>query len=156
MAVVWSLTGLWYGADWTFALWGLWCGVLLFLEKLFLGKILKAVPKVLGWIYTMAVMAFGGVLFALEVLSQIRAYLLAMVGGNGASIADDRFFYLGTEYLPLLVLGLVASSPLVSILAKKLEEDRTGLSMACYRFGEKVFPGLLLIASLFLIVTGGV
>lgn len=156
MAVVWGLTGLWYGADWTFALWGLWCGVFLLLEKLFLGKILKAAPKVLGWLYTMVVMAFGGILFALDDLPQIRAYLLAMVGGNGASFADNRFFYLGREYLPLLVLGIVASTPLVGTLVKKLEEGRTGAAMACYRFGEKVFPGLLLIVSLFLTVTGGV
>lgn len=156
MALVWGLTGLWYGADWTFALWGLWCAVFLLMEKLFLGKILRAAPKILGWIYTMVVMAFGAMLFALDDFPQIRAYLLAMVGGNSASFADNRFFYLGMEYLPVLALGIVASTPLVSTLVKKLEAGRTGAAMACYRFGEKVFPCLLLLASLFLIVTGGV
>lgn len=36
--VVWGLTGLWHGADWNFLLWGLYYGVLLLIEKLWLGK----------------------------------------------------------------------------------------------------------------------
>ena len=154
MAAAWALTGLWYGADWTFALWGLWCGAFLLLEKLFLGRILKAAPKVVGWLYTIVVMALGGTLFALDDLTQVRTYLLAMVGGNGGSLVDARFFYLGLEYLPILVLSLIASAPFAAALAKKLREGRTGAAMAFWRFGEKVIPGLLLIASLFLIVAG--
>ena len=38
--VVWGLTGLWHGADWNFLLWGLYYGVLLLIEKLWLGKYL--------------------------------------------------------------------------------------------------------------------
>ena len=45
--VVWGLTGLWHGADWNFLLWGLYYGVLLLIEKLWLGKYLERLPKAL-------------------------------------------------------------------------------------------------------------
>ena len=35
--IVWALTGLWHGAGWNFVLWGLYFGVLLILEKRFIG-----------------------------------------------------------------------------------------------------------------------
>ena len=41
IAIVWFTTGLWHGAAWNFVLWGVYFGVLLVLEKLFLGKVLS-------------------------------------------------------------------------------------------------------------------
>lgn len=156
MAVVCGLTGLWYGADWTFLLWGLWCALFMLLENLFLEKILKALPGFVGWVYTTVVMAFGWVLFAMDQLPRAGMYFLSMFGRNGAPLADDRFFYLGREYFLILVLGILSSMPLVNILVKKLEGRRNGAAMACYRLGEKVIPGVLLIVSLVLIVSRGV
>ena len=47
LAIVWLLTGFWHGADWNFVLWGFYYFVLLALEKLFLGKLLKRIPNLL-------------------------------------------------------------------------------------------------------------
>ena len=38
LMVVWGLTGIWHGASWNFLLWGLYFGVLIIAEKLFLLK----------------------------------------------------------------------------------------------------------------------
>lgn len=38
--IVWLLTGFWHGASWNFVVWGLYFGVLLILEKLFLLRLL--------------------------------------------------------------------------------------------------------------------
>jgi len=43
--IVWLLTGLWHGASWNFVIWGLFFGILLLIEKLFLGKKLEKLPK---------------------------------------------------------------------------------------------------------------
>ena len=43
--VVWMLTGLWHGANWNFVLWGVYYGVLLMIEKLFLLKWLDKLPN---------------------------------------------------------------------------------------------------------------
>ena len=47
LAIVWALTGLWHGASWNFVLWGVYFGILLVLEKLFLLRWLKRLPAVL-------------------------------------------------------------------------------------------------------------
>lgn len=36
--IVWFLTGFWHGANWNFMLWGVYFGVILLCEKLFLAK----------------------------------------------------------------------------------------------------------------------
>lgn len=41
---VWSLTGLWHGANWTFVCWGLWFFVLLSFEKLVWGQGAREAP----------------------------------------------------------------------------------------------------------------
>ena len=50
--VVWMLTGLWHGANWNFVLWGVYYGVLLMIEKLFLLKWLDKLPNWIGHIYS--------------------------------------------------------------------------------------------------------
>ena len=59
--IVWMLTGIWHGASWNFLLWGLYYGILLLVEKFFLGKYLKG--KVLPRIYVMLLTILGFVLF---------------------------------------------------------------------------------------------
>lgn len=41
IAVVWALTGLWHGASWNFVAWGMYFGVILILEKLWILKWLE-------------------------------------------------------------------------------------------------------------------
>ena len=59
--IVWTLTGLWHGADWNFVIWGLYYFVLLVIEKAFLLKFLKnsrnnikiipVVATLVGWVF---------------------------------------------------------------------------------------------------------
>ena len=42
--IVWFVTGFWHGAEWNFILWGLYFGVLLVIEKLFLGGVVNKSP----------------------------------------------------------------------------------------------------------------
>jgi alginate O-acetyltransferase complex protein AlgI len=46
--IVWFLTGLWHGASWNFILWGLWFGLLIMVERLFLRKVLDKLRPSLG------------------------------------------------------------------------------------------------------------
>ena len=76
--VVWGLTGLWHGADWNFLLWGLYYGVLLLLEKLWLGKYIERLPKALRWLLCMIIVCIGWVMFDLTDFAQMRAALARM------------------------------------------------------------------------------
>ncbi|MDA0000887.1 hypothetical protein OFR34_07970 [Brachyspira hyodysenteriae] len=39
--IVFFATGLWHGASFNFVLWGLWHGLFLVIERIFLGKLLE-------------------------------------------------------------------------------------------------------------------
>ena len=83
--VVWSLTGLWHGADWTFLCWGLWFFLLLTLEKLWLGKVLSKLPRLFGHLYALAAVLIGWVFFNSRSLSYAISFLRALfVPGTGA------------------------------------------------------------------------
>ena len=44
-----ALTGFWHGAQWNFLFWGLYYGLLLLAEKLFLGRLLERLQEQ-GWL----------------------------------------------------------------------------------------------------------
>lgn len=147
ICVVWLLTGIWHGAGWNFLLWGLWFALALVLEKLFLGRALAWLPKGVGRLYTMLVVLVGWVLFALETPAGIGACLRAMAGAAGG-LVDTRGLYFCREYGVLLAIAVLASTPLLGGIARKLEKARTGVGIAIFRFGEKVIPAVLLLLSI--------
>lgn len=145
--VVWMLTGIWHGAGWNFLLWGLWFAFWLVLEKIFLGRVLKQLPRAVGILYNCAIVLAGWVLFALESPGQIAGYLKAMIGGAGG--LSDRFgCYLGREYALFFAAAAVAATPLLGTIVRRLEKSRTGFGMAFYRVGEKIIPAAILLFSI--------
>lgn len=152
VAVVWGLTGMWYGADWTFLLWGLWMAGFLMLEKLFLRKVLEVMPGVLNWFYTTAIAALGWVFFAVANLAEAKEYLFSLFGQGTAGLWDMRFIYLSREYLPIILVGILASTPIFSAAAESLKNRKTGFCIALYRLGEKVIPPALFLLSLIWII----
>jgi len=117
--VVWALTGLWHGAGLNFICWGIYYGVVLLLEKLVLGRFLEKLPTVISRLYTMLVVVVGWIFFASESFASAGTYLVAMFGGaNGISGSHPQI----VAWIPMLFVGAVAATPLVSGLYRKLEE----------------------------------
>lgn len=76
---VWSLTGIWHGANWTFLAWGLWFFVLLTAEKLWLGKALSRLPRVFGHVYALLAVLIGWIFFNSRSLPDALGFLRALV-----------------------------------------------------------------------------
>lgn len=114
--IVWFLTGAWHGASWNFILWGVYFGVILILEKIFILKILDKAGKVLSHIYTIILILIGWVIFAFEDLSEIGTYLYAMFNVNNF-INNETLYYL-KNYGLITIIGIICST----ILAKKFIE----------------------------------
>ena len=77
--LVWFLSGLWHGANWTFVVWGLYHACFLMLEI----KVpkMKRLPKVAGHIYTMLVVLVGEVIFRAPSLSEAGRFIGKMFTG---------------------------------------------------------------------------
>ncbi len=120
IAIVWALTGLWHGASWNFVYWGLYYAVILIIEKQFLKKNLEKLPVILQRAYTLFIVVFGWMLFALEDTAQLKAYLPKMFGfglKTGAAAIS-----LVLAYMPLLIIALFASTPYAKQLFLSLKE----------------------------------
>lgn len=124
LMVVWGLTGLWHGASWNFALWGLYFGILLILERLFLGKWLEKLPKWLSNLYMLVLVVLGWALFDFTEMSELGPYLASLFTvGKAGVISHDALVY-AANYLPVLIAACIGSTPIVKklhdgIIAKK-------------------------------------
>lgn len=158
--IVWLLTGIWHGAGFNFLLWGLYFGVLLLAEKLFLKGILERLPRAAGIFYAQVLVILGWVLFAFEDMGQIGVWLSQMAGfyrtaaGSFLPLATDRTVYLFLSNLLLLgasVLGATRLPALGAGFAMKLLEKKKGAREVL----ELSFCLLLLLFSTAFLVNAG-
>ena len=100
--IVWCLTGFWHGASWNFVIWGLYFGVLLSMEKVFLLQWLCK-HRILSHIYTLVLVTISWVIFAFDDISEAGLYLKAMFGLNGAEPFSARtLYYISTNAVVLI------------------------------------------------------
>lgn len=144
--IVWMLTGLWHGASWNFVLWGLYFGALLILERLFLGKLIAKLPKVLQIGYTLLLVVFGWVLFEMTDLSQMGQFFSVMFGVSGSGLADKYAVFTLLNNLLLFVLCAVGATTVTDGLIVKMSRKfhkavsvvlpivQTGLLLICIAF----------------------
>lgn len=116
--VVWSLTGLWHGAGLNFICWGLYYGIILLVEKLLLGKLLKRLPVIISRMYTLLVVIIGWIFFAAESFEKAKEYLTSMfTAANGIWGSAPQ----NIAWLPMLIIGAICSTPLFAHIFKKTE-----------------------------------
>ena len=74
--IVFLLTGIWHGANYTFILWGVFYGVIIVLERLFFKNWLdKNKVKPLNWLYTMLVVMLLWVFFRADSVGYAFAFI---------------------------------------------------------------------------------
>jgi alginate O-acetyltransferase complex protein AlgI len=117
--VVWLLTGVWHGANWTFIMWGILYFVLLVFEKL-TGLLRKR--SVVGHIYTLFFVVIGWVLFRAENLGDALNYLKIMFGGG--VLFDPIALQYIAEYKYFYIFAVVFSLPIAQVI--KIEKFDLG------------------------------
>lgn len=118
--VVWLLTGFWHGADWNFVIWGIYYGVLLLIEKFFLGKYLKELPSVFQHIYCMFFVMIGWNLFVFDDMGRGLSFMRALFGGYGQGFFNQETLYLLYNNMILLMILLVGSTQLPKKAGERL------------------------------------
>ncbi len=76
--VVFLISGLWHGANWTFVIWGAWHGLFLMLDRAFWMKWLKPIGKFPRIVLNYFIVLIGWVFFRAESLAQAIDYLRGM------------------------------------------------------------------------------
>ncbi len=120
LLIVWFLTGLWHGASWNFVIWGLFYGVLIILEKLFLEKWLKKLPAFVSHVWLLLAVIIGWVFFYFTKFEDAVRYLGIMFGAgeNGFLGIEDKILI--TNNILFLAVAILACTPLISKLWERI------------------------------------
>ena len=121
--VVWLLTGIWHGANWTFVCWGLFYFVLLTFEKLvgFEKKWHFLTP--FKHIYVILAFMLGWVLFRAESLIQAKDYIKIMFGMSGNSLIDINTIKYCSEYIFVFIFSFLFSMNIFCIIPEKVKQN---------------------------------
>ncbi len=130
LVIVWALTGLWHGANWTFVVWGLYYCVVLILEKYVYGKWLKKLPAAAAHIYTMLIVSVGWVIFMSDSIKAALAYLKTCFMLSGCPLFDaSTLFFLRTSIV-LMLVSVLCSTKRPGKALKRLREKTPALWLA--------------------------
>ncbi len=98
------------GADRTFGMaragtlwsWGVYFGVILIIEKLWLLRALDKCPAFVGHVYSLILIVLGWVIFWTDSFSRMATYIAHYVR-RCAALVDENFLYLATSRVWLLI-----------------------------------------------------
>ena len=131
--IVFLLTGLWHGASWNFAVWGLYHGAFLMAESYGALKPNRW-PKALRHIYTVIAVTVGFVIFRAETLGQ--AWLIISKMFTGWTFDTALGAQLSLLLSPLCSAALIASvfacMPYASSIASRYTANRPRFGYAVY------------------------
>jgi len=120
LLIVFLLCGLWHGASWNFLVWGLIHGLMLIIERIGFGEWLKKQNKILQHFYVLFIVIISWVFFRAPTLTEALHFLSIMFGAS-SQFPEARFFmhYLNIEIAITIIIGVFASTPLISELFKR-------------------------------------
>ena len=122
--IVWLLTGIWHGANWTFLIWGLLFGIILIIEKIFLNKFMEKLPSFIRRIYVLFIVMILFIIFNSDNMSVALTNIKGLFGMNGEVFVNDYTLHYLKSYLPVLIIALLGSTPLIKTLIDKLRKNR--------------------------------
>ena len=124
LLLVFLICGFWHGASWNFVLWGLWYGLWLILERIPpVDRLLKKIPAVVRWAFTMAVVLLGWVLFRNLKPDVTLTFLRGMFGGN-EFVNYTASSILSLKVLLVLVSCVLLASPLAQMALDRVEKAK--------------------------------
>ena len=116
LAVVWILTGIWHGANWTFLVWGILYYLLIVIEK-FTG-IIDKMGK-FSRVYTLVAVMLCWVVFRANNLGEAFLYIENMFGINAGNSYSLSAIKDETGYAVILLASVIGCTPLVKKILDK-------------------------------------
>ena len=122
--IVWFLTGIWHGAAYNFILWGLFIGVFLVIEKLWLSKYISKLPKFLRNIYVLFIIMISFIMFNAGSINEAFFNIKGLFGLNKEVFINNYTIYYLKSYLVVLIIAIFGATPLFKNIIEKLKKNK--------------------------------
>ena len=120
--IVWALTGIWHGASWNFVIWGVMFGVILIIEKLWLGKYIEKMPNVLKRVYVLFIVMLSFIIFNSNNMTEAYRKIVGLFGANGESFINNYTICYLKNYFVVLIIAIIGATPLLKNVIEKLKQ----------------------------------
>lgn len=148
--IVFLLTGVWHGANFTFISWGLMYALLLIIERLFLKKLLEKNPvKFINHIYTIFFVMIGWILFRSDNLVQAKIYIMQLFTKSGGDYTV--LSYLSLKLIIVMIFAVLFSGMVQNLLKGIYEKNKDKTAVAVLDYAVQI---VLLVVSIFMVVSG--
>ncbi len=142
--VVWLVTGIWHGANWTFICWGMWYFVLILFERVTKFSS-QRLPAWFCHAYLIFVVMIGWMFFRATSVHNALGYLANLLALNNNGFYSDFAWLLLRENAVFFFCGIVFSTPVAREFGNMLANNVMGI---WGRVFSTVYPFML--AALFL------
>lgn len=126
LGVVWLLTGIWHGANWTFLFWGLGYFILLLIEKYVIrpDRFRSILIKTIYRIFSLMMIIILWVVFRSNSMKQAISMLSVMFGINRYTFIDTALQFNLSNYFIPLILGIIFSIPIYPTVYCRVEKSK--------------------------------
>ena len=124
--IVWLLTGFWHGASWNFIIWGLYFGIILVIEKLFIGKYIEK-TKIFKHIYSLIIIVISFLIFNSNNTTEIFTSLKNMFYLNNIEFTNQETTYYLKSYFILLLVSIISSTPLIKNIILRIKNTKASI-----------------------------
>lgn len=151
--IVFALTGIWHGANQTFLIWGVLYGILLVIDRSFVGNVYKKNPlKIVNRLFTFALVTILWVIFRADTAMHARDYIVCLFSrGTGEyKLLSFLSFNVIVMFTAAILAGGIFSGEKRKIkLVEKLRSNEALFETVTYTWCI-----ILLILSIFFLVNG--
>ena len=149
--IVWTVTGFWHGASWTFMAWGFYYGVLIALERAGLLKWINKLPRPIQHMYVLIIVMIGWVFFRADNFTYSFDFIQAMFGIGVASVFDNTASLILNDNGYLFILAFIFAMPVYPWVMEKVNAAQVRLNSTAFTFTRNLVEPIVLMVLLVII-----
>lgn len=141
--LVFGLSGLWHGAEWSYIVWGILHGIAMLIDRIF-EKYLKVLPKFIRWGLTFCFVSLSWVYFRADSISQANQLIGKIFSMNFTGVSEEIYSiiisleemlilqFIAGEWLNHLAILILVIILVIAVLACVFMKN-TQEKMECFR-----------------------